>query len=46
MLNSKLNVLIKYPLHKPVFELMELQWASAPLNRLEAVLLQGVTGTC
>lgn len=32
MLNSKLSVLIKYPLHKPVFELMELQWAFAPLQ--------------
>lgn len=30
MLNSKLNVLIIYPLHKPIFELMELQWAFAP----------------
>lgn len=30
ILNSKLKVLITYPLHKPIFELMELQWVFTP----------------
>lgn len=45
MLNPKLNVLIKYPLHKPIFDLMELQWAFVP-QQIRSCFAEGVIGTC